>query len=67
MHVHILHALFVEEGQSLVQTVRIAGREAAAMGSSALMVTSVKEVLAKGIADLPCPHKRNQAVGTSLW
>lgn len=62
-----------EEQQSTVQTVHAAGREAAAKWYSALMCTSVEGVLAKGIADIPCPHKRNhriinnKAVRTGLW
>ena len=45
-----------------MQIVRAAGREAAAKWYSALMFTSVKGVLAKGITDIPCPYKRNHRI-----
>lgn len=64
---------FAAEQQSVMQIVRAAGREAAAEWCSALMFASVEGVLAKGITDVHCPHRRNhriinnKAFRTGLW
>lgn len=63
----------VVEQQNVVQIVHAAGREAETKWFPALVFTSIQGMLAKGIAEIPCPHKRNhrivnnKAVRTGLW